>query len=48
MTVLSVTAADADFVANIYFAKEYWLDENTRPRRPVLRDDAVLEPGPGL
>jgi ABC-type nitrate/sulfonate/bicarbonate transport system substrate-binding protein len=29
VTVLSVTAEDADFLANIYFAKEDWLNENT-------------------
>lgn len=29
ITVLSVTAADADFMANIYFAPKEWLDENT-------------------
>jgi ABC-type nitrate/sulfonate/bicarbonate transport system substrate-binding protein len=29
VTVLSVTAADADFLANILFAKTEWLDQNT-------------------
>jgi ABC-type nitrate/sulfonate/bicarbonate transport system substrate-binding protein len=29
VTTLSVTAADADFVANIYYAPTKWLDENT-------------------
>lgn len=29
VTVLSVTAADADFIANILFAKTEWLDANT-------------------
>ena len=29
VTVLSVTAADADFLANILFATTEWLDENT-------------------
>ena len=29
VTTLSVTAADTDFVANIYLAKSDWLDENT-------------------
>jgi ABC-type nitrate/sulfonate/bicarbonate transport system substrate-binding protein len=29
VTVLSVTAEDADFLANILFAKQEWLDENT-------------------
>ena len=29
VTTLSNTAADADFVANIYFAPTSWLDENT-------------------
>jgi ABC-type nitrate/sulfonate/bicarbonate transport system substrate-binding protein len=28
ITVLSVTAADADFLANIYFAPSAWLEEN--------------------
>jgi ABC-type nitrate/sulfonate/bicarbonate transport system substrate-binding protein len=29
VTTLSVTAADADFLANIYYASTKWLDENT-------------------
>jgi ABC-type nitrate/sulfonate/bicarbonate transport system substrate-binding protein len=29
VTTLSVTAEDADFVANIYYASTKWLDENT-------------------
>ena len=29
VTTLSVTAEDADFVANIYYASEKWLNENT-------------------
>jgi ABC-type nitrate/sulfonate/bicarbonate transport system substrate-binding protein len=29
VTTLSVTAADADFVANIYYASTEWLDQNT-------------------
>jgi hypothetical protein len=29
VTTLSVTAADADFLANIYYAPTKWLDENT-------------------
>jgi hypothetical protein len=29
VTTLSVTAADADFLANIYYAPVKWLDENT-------------------
>ena len=29
VSLLSVTAADADFVANIYLAQSSWLDENT-------------------
>lgn len=29
VTTLSVTAADTDFVANIYYAKKSWLDDNT-------------------
>ena len=29
VTTLSVTAADTDFIANIYLAKQDWLDDNT-------------------
>jgi hypothetical protein len=29
VTTLSVTAADTDFVANVYSAKKEWLDDNT-------------------
>lgn len=29
VTTLSVTAEDSDFLANIYYAKKDWLDENT-------------------